>query len=224
MKTTFPFQIQNVVFIFQTKSKCRNSKRDFRQLNSRHFWPSTSDTKIDCRQCRSVGSSDTGVGTPSSGRDTPFYSKLFYYYIYDAQRMICFLHIYLLLTMTVRIVHVIVYRKKWIGDNDKLGNQKCYNNSKLYVYALDDQKVFCMCKCIAELSYIWYTCNDLRHIVQCLSSASRAFNRNQKWTENLTTSRNTFPWRYIRGFSPTQFCTFPVSCLVTDIGRCGLPR
>ena len=72
MKMTFPFQMQNVVFIFQTKSRCRNSQRDFRHLNLRDtFNPRLptldSDNKIDFRQCRNVGSFDTSVGTPSHG-------------------------------------------------------------------------------------------------------------------------------------------------------------
>ena len=51
-------------------SECRNSKRDFRHLDLRHFCPRLpaldSGTKIDFRQCRSVG-------MPSSGNRCELY-------------------------------------------------------------------------------------------------------------------------------------------------------
>ena len=66
MKTTFQFQMQNV-FIFQPKSRCRNSKRASDTSTCDTFDPRLptldSDTKIDFRQCRSVG-----IPTPVSER------------------------------------------------------------------------------------------------------------------------------------------------------------
>ena len=63
MKTKFQFQMQNVIFIFQTKSRCWNLKRDFLHLDLQHFRPYTShnSTPLPSSTSDSVGVSEAPI-------------------------------------------------------------------------------------------------------------------------------------------------------------------